>query len=91
MNRPKRVYAPGGDYKVYTEVYTKHLEDYCDNLESKLELAIGTAIMLDERLDKACEELARLDYENWLRQYPFVHDYDHKDVDHWKEWLMSDD
>lgn len=46
---------------------------------------------LRKALDKACEELASLDYENWMRQYPFVHDYDHKDAVQWKEVLMEDD
>ena len=45
---------------------------------------------LEKALDKACDELASMDYELGMSKNPFAYDCDYKDSDEWKEWLMKD-
>ncbi len=49
-------------------------------------------IMLEKALDKACEQLESLSYENnMMKASPYAYDCDYTKEEEWKEWCMKDE
>lgn len=88
MNRPMRKdYTVESLYELFDcDAYYEDLEEYCTEVDSKLEMATGIIDMLNEKLsylekafDKACEQLELMSEAHYISR------------EEWKEWLMKDE
>lgn len=102
MNRPKkpteREYHLNELRKILHKEYIPNLEEYCDELEKKIESLIQTGRILDlcctkyeKALDKACEQLSRITECN--KCFANCEDANSmmKCERNLKEWCMKDD
>lgn len=73
------------DFILSNKVFSKCSEQEQEEIVSELE-RVET---LEEALDKACEELASMDYKLNMSKNPLAYDCDYKNSDEWKDELLK--
>lgn len=99
MIRPEELKWGKGIDNVDVYVHLQQLEAYCNEIESKLEMATGTIVMLDDKLtfiekalDKACEKLAFASNKHCIDELcSFTLNEINRTKEEWKEESMKDE
>lgn len=69
----------------------KAADSYIDALEKRRTYTDNKILKYGKALDKACEQLESLSYENnMMKASPYAYDCDYTKEEEWKEWCLKD-